>query len=114
MSRQAAALLVLISGMGVASSSVAADKPGRNVVRFDGDTIDGDLQRPDGDLMAARPRPAMPSLVEPPRSFERASWRTLMSAAAALVPQSEDREVIQDGKEGTDVGRGAGTSGGTR
>jgi hypothetical protein len=62
--------------------SLAADK--KQIVKFDGDTIDGDLLRPDGDLMAVRPEMAMPNLVVPPSSFQRASQRTLLNAAGAL------------------------------
>lgn len=62
--------------------SLASNK--KQIVQFDGDTIDGDLMRPDGDLMAVRPEVAMPNLVVPPSSFQRASQRTLLNAAAAL------------------------------
>jgi len=57
---------------------------GKTVVRFGEDAIDGDLLRPDGDLVSARPEIPMPNLVEPPRSFERAARRTILEAAAGL------------------------------
>lgn len=60
-----------------------ADPPKRKVVRFDGDDIDGSLTRPEGDLVAARPRLALPSLMEPPKSFEDARRRTRLAAAAS-------------------------------
>jgi hypothetical protein len=73
----------MIALMLIAAASVAAAAP-KTIVRFDGDTIDGELMRPEGDLVAARPRLDMPNLVEAPRSFGRASRKTLLSAAAAL------------------------------
>lgn len=116
-------LVAMVAGALLSTAATAQPKPaatgGKSIIRFDGDNIDGDLQRPDGDLMSARPRPAMPSLVQPPRSFDRASRRTLMAAAAALEPQLiEEQRVkeqqIHSGKEGSDVGRGTRTSGSTR
>ena len=62
-----------------------AHSPTKSIVKFDGDTIDGDLMRPDGDLMAGRPELPMPSLVEPPRSFETARRETILSAADAVA-----------------------------
>lgn len=61
----------------------------RTVVRFDDDTIQGDLTRPDGDLVWSRPRLELPSLVAPPASFERASRRTLLAAADAARSRGE-------------------------
>ena len=58
-------------------------KEKKTVVRFDGDTIDGDVVRPEGDLVAARPVVEMPSLVRAPSSFEREAARDLESAADA-------------------------------
>jgi hypothetical protein len=80
-------LFSLLSASAIAAPKATPSSGGKSVVRFDGDSIDGDLQRPDGDLLSARPRPELPNLVQPPHSFERASRRTLMSAAAALKPQ---------------------------
>jgi hypothetical protein len=73
---------VLLSGIALATPKPAGSQ--RTVVRFDDDTIDGNLMRPDGDLVSARPQLAMPSLVTPPRSFDVAARRTLLSAAASL------------------------------
>ena len=68
---------------------LALDK--KQIVQFDGDTIDGDLLRPDGDLMAVRPEVAMPNLVVPPATFQRAAQRTLLNAAAALPEIREQK-----------------------
>src|SRR4051812_8846031 len=83
---------------GALSSTVARAAPGngRTIVRFDGDTIDGDLMRPDGDLFSARQDISMPSLVEAPRSFDREARRTLLMAAAAL----DDRPQGLGGRNG--------------
>jgi hypothetical protein len=82
--------LFMVVGL-TASAAGAAGKGGRapdkkTVVKFDGDNIDGDLMRPDGDLMSVRPELDMPSLVVPPASFERAARRTVLSAADAVSP----------------------------
>lgn len=68
---------------GGTARGLSADK--KQIVKFDGDTIDGDLLRPDGDLMAVRPEIAMPSLVVPPSSFDRAARRTILNAADAVA-----------------------------
>src|SRR5690606_24664695 len=62
------ALLVVPAAAAAPKKRPSDDK--RTVVRFDDDTIQGDLTRPDGDLVWSRPRLEMPSLVAPPRSFE--------------------------------------------
>lgn len=59
--------------------AIANDK--RTVIRFDGDSIDGDVVRPEGDLVAARPDVALPSLVKAPESFARQAARDLEAAA---------------------------------
>jgi hypothetical protein len=69
-------------GAGAARGVAAEERKPRHVVRFDGDTIDGDRTRPDGELSAVRAPVEPPSLVEAPKSFERASRRTILSAAA--------------------------------
>jgi hypothetical protein len=56
----------------------------RTVVKFDGDTIDGSLMRPDGDLVSSRPDLDLPSLAQPPTSFARASERDVLEAADRL------------------------------
>lgn len=70
----------------VASSGASADEPKdekRTVVRFDGDAIDGDVVRPEGDLVAAQPEVKLPSLVAPPASFAREAARDIQRAAQA-------------------------------
>lgn len=64
----------------------------RTIVRFDDDMIQGDLTRPDGDLVAARPELQWPSLIEPPSSFARAAQRTLLAAAAAVAAMDAPAE----------------------
>jgi hypothetical protein len=76
------AFLLLVLAASLAHAEAPKDK--RKVVRFDGDNIDGDLVRPEGDLVAARPALELPSLIEPPKSFEDARRRTRLAAAAAL------------------------------
>lgn len=61
------------------------DKPKKTVVRFDGDSIDGDVVRPEGELVAARPKVALPSLVHAPKSFARQAARDKLLAADALT-----------------------------
>lgn len=83
-------LVLLVLGAGTATANESAPKSGaqakekKQVVTFDGDTIDGDLTRPDGDLVSVRPELDWPSLVEAPRSFDAASRRTLLDSADAL------------------------------
>lgn len=108
----AAALVLRAAPTDAAPKS--GDPAGRTVVHFDGDTIDGDLMRPDGDLVSARAAIPMPSLVAPPRSFERASRRTLLSAAAALERAPVNQTPKDHGTEGADVGRGARSTSRTR
>lgn len=59
-------------------------KSKRTVVNFDGDTIDGDLMRPEGDLLAVRPELSLPSLVRAPSNFDRTAQRSLEAAADAV------------------------------
>jgi hypothetical protein len=99
---------------------------GKTIVKFDGDTIDGNLMRPDGDLMAGRPEIPMPSLVQPPRSFDVAERRTLLAAAASVekntvkpvAARASRAQPMKDGAagnpEGADGGRGSRSSGGAR
>lgn len=61
-----------------------ADRAKKTIVRFDGDSIDGDVVRPEGELVAARPKVALPRLVHAPKSFARQAARDLRSAADAL------------------------------
>lgn len=85
-------LLAVLLGIGAGTAAAnepaprqgAQDKERKQVVTFDGDTIDGDLTRPDGDLVSVRPELEWPSLVEAPRSFDAASRRTLLDSADAL------------------------------
>lgn len=93
----------------------------RQIVRFDGDTIDGERTRPDGELSAVRPPTDPPSLVRPPESFARASRRTLLAAAAAASERgSKQGSEKPDGRRrdaargGGDAADGAGASGGAR
>lgn len=72
-------VLLLFSISAHASEQLPDDK--RTVIRFDDDTISGDLVRPDGDLLWSRPRLDMPSLVVPPSAFNEALERTLAAAA---------------------------------
>lgn len=73
--------LVLAASPVHAAPKKQLEKDRRTVVRFDDDTIQGDLTRPDGDLVWSRPRLDLPSLVAPPASFDRAAHRTLLAAA---------------------------------
>ncbi len=92
-----AAAVMLLAAQSQAAPKVeskpAASK--RTVVKFDGDTIDGDLVRPDGDLVAVRPELALPNLVQPPKSFDRAARATLLAAAAAARPQGEAKKASE-------------------
>lgn len=77
----------LLLGIVLAPSVARAQRPTtpkKTVVRFGGDTIDGSLMRPDGDLFSSRPRLNLPSLVQPPKSFARAARRDLVDAADAV------------------------------
>lgn len=75
------ALVLLASG--AASAEEPAKDEKRTVVRFDGDAIDGDVVRPEGDLVAAQPEVKLPSLVAPPASFAREAARDIQRAAQA-------------------------------
>lgn len=68
-----------------AQEPAGSDKQKKTIVRFDGDSIDGDVVRPEGELVAARPKVALPSLVHAPKSFARQAARDLRSAAGALI-----------------------------
>lgn len=90
--------------------------PKRQVVRFDDDTISGDLMRPDGDLVSARPELELPSLIEPPRSFARDSRRIRLAAAAALGERADEAATgsRQRRMEGGDGAQGADPPSGVR
>jgi len=53
-------------------------------VRFDDDTIRGDLQRPEGDLVTTPPHDDLPPMARAPASFARAARRSLIEAADAV------------------------------
>lgn len=77
--------LLLLAVLPIGALAAPQGPARKRVVTFDGDQIDGDLMRPEGDLLSVRPQLDLPSLVEPPASFARASRRTLLAAADALV-----------------------------
>lgn len=79
-------LASLLLGALARAGEARAGPPRRTVVRFDGDNIDGRLQRPDGDLVSSRPVLDLPSLARPPSSFTRSSRRDLLEAADAAAP----------------------------
>lgn len=116
---------ILLTGSALAGPRAKSTTSQRTVVRFDGDTIDGNLMRPDGDLMNGRPDIPMPSLVQPPKDFSSAAHRTLLAAAAAISPgkavagQASGTQPMKGGgtnepKGGADVGRDTRSTGGTR
>lgn len=82
--------LIALVLLAATASAEEPRKEKRTVVRFDGDAIDGDVVRPEGDLVAARPQVSLPTLVAPPASFDREAARDLQraaQAAGALVRQ---------------------------
>jgi hypothetical protein len=121
--------LAAFASTGAMAAPKGASPPssGRTIVKFDGDTIDGTLMRPDGDLMAGRPDIPMPSLVQPPRSFQRAAHQTLLVAAGSVekttvkpvATPTTTAQPMKDGgtagnREGADGGHGDRSSSGTR
>lgn len=78
-------LFLFAAGAWAQQPTAGNDKQKKTIVRFDGDSIDGDVVRPEGELVAARPKVALPSLVHAPKSFARQAARDLRSAAGALT-----------------------------
>jgi hypothetical protein len=83
-------IVLILSLFALTASAVPAKKETakKTLVHFDGDTIDGTLQRPDGELVSSRPPLLLPSLVKPPSSFERASRTDLLEAADQVAKRT--------------------------
>jgi len=109
-------LLLLLAPLTALATPHSAP-PTKTVVRFDSDTIDGELMRPEGDLVLARPKLTMPSLVQPPRSFDREARRTILAAAAGLPEAARTGGAKAEDSTaagGNDVRRGTGSARGAR
>ena len=76
-------LFVLILAPTIAHAAAARTAP-RSVVRFEGDDIDGQFQRPDGDLITGHAPESFGPLSKPPRSFTREAQRSRAWAADRL------------------------------
>lgn len=76
--------LLVVAALGFIATRPVKEPPEETHVRFDGDAIDGDIVRPEGDLVLARPELELPSVVRAPESFESSARRERARAAAEL------------------------------